>query len=58
MQDSVGDKPLGIGLSVSLLMLTDKGLGTKGKRKGVNRAIIIKGAYIESISEHNMLDCW
>ena len=29
VQDSVGDEPRGMGLSVSLLMLTDKGLGTE-----------------------------
>ena len=33
VQDSVGDAPCGIGLSVSLLMLTDKGLGTEGNNK-------------------------
>ena len=33
VQDSVGDEPYGIGLSISLLMLTDKGLGTKNIQK-------------------------
>ena len=55
VQDSVGDEPLGIGLSVSLLMLTDKGLGTEGNNNYAKPEIIF---FLLLTLNHTWSMCW